>query len=304
MINLKNKIILAPLLGVNCNAFMINCKENGADIVYTGMLDCQKIIDGSINLDFPKQIRPVVGQLIGSKPEEFAQATKILEKHVDAIDVNFGCCESEMLNRRAGAYLLQYPEKMTEILKAVRASTEKQLFVKIRSGWNDSSNIDKLVQACILGGVEAICIHPRTKKQRYSTNADWNLIRKVKELSTVPVIASGDIVDAESAKKVYQQTQCDAIMIGRAAMGDPDLFKRLKGALMKRTTYPHPGTIRKKKMFLEFHELYKKHDDRNLNELKTHALWFFSKIRAAKTIKQAILAIDSEEELIDFVNSL
>ena len=307
-VKLENQLILAPLSAVNCIAFRIQCRMHGAAMVTSAMIDCDGLVsceDERRNylLHYAKEERPVAGQLVGVDKAHMVEAAKILEPHVDIIDINLGCPDNDVVGKKAGSFLTKHPEQIKKFLPAVVEAVKKPVTAKIRIGW-DENNITALQTAELLEsyGVKAITIHGRTRKQFFEGKADWDIIRKVKDKANIPIIANGDVFNPKQAKAIMERTQCEAIMIGRASMGNPRIFEQINHYL--ETGIEEEIDPREKvKDFLEFLELYKKHEiKQKFPEIKHHALWYIKGIGGCKKIKNEIVRCENEEQLLKIIN--
>ena len=232
-ISIKNQVVLAPMAGICNSAFRRICKEMGCGLIYAEMVS-----DKAITFQNKKTIdmlymtdeeRPLVQQIFGSDKESFVEAAKYIYQNMrpDIIDINMGCPVPKVAVRaQAGSALLKNPEKIYEIVKAVVGAVPIPVTVKIRSGW-DQNHINAVEVAKIIekAGAAAICVHPRTRSQGYSGKADWSIIKQVKDVVSIPVIGNGDIKTPEDAKRMLEETGCDAVMIGRGVLGNPWLIR-------------------------------------------------------------------------------
>lgn len=295
----ESNILLAPLAGVTNAAFRLQCKNHGAGIVYSPLMDEDGVITAFLKFnDFLTEEHPLGGQLVGANPEKLAQAAKIIEPYVDLIDLNFGCPDSDVLGKKAGAYHVKHPEKIDKIIRAIKSEVKCPVTAKIRIGW-DNQTINHIKVAKIIedAGADAIAIHGRTKEQGYSGKANWNAIKQVKEKVSIPVIGNGDANSPEKVKELIDITNCDAVMIGRGAMGNPWIFNQSKEYL-KTGKYTETTAKQKIEGFIELIDIYKKYQNRyKFTELRTHALWFTKGLKASSSLRQTLLKTENEDEL-------
>ena len=231
-LKLENNLILAPMAGVGDIAFRILCRKYGAGLVCSEFLSAESISRFNKNAiektNADKRERPVSIQIFGNKIETISRAAKFLEDKVDIIDFNMGCPADKITRIACGAALLKNPEKIAEIVKTLKKSVSIPITIKIRLGIDEKSiNAVKIAKIAEQNGADMIAVHGRTMKQGYSGNANWDLIKEVKENVSIPVAANGDIIDGESASRCLNQTKCDFLMIGRAAMKNPFVFTEI-----------------------------------------------------------------------------
>lgn len=279
--DIENPFVLAPMAGVNCTAHRLLCRQYGASLSYTQMYHCEfilykyntegkKAVHDFINIQ--QKERPVAVQLVGSSPENMAQAAQIIEDIADIIDINCGCCDAGMLKAKCGGYLSYDLELMEKVVQEVVMAVNKPVTAKIRIGW-DSQNINAVKSAKILenAGVEAVAVHGRTVKQLYSGKANWQIIKQIKNKLSTPVIGNGDVNNAKKAMEMLSETGCDLVMIGRRTKGDPAFFKRCnRKYFAKEMQIPHPEDVFKQ--FLDYYAEYDK--NKSFTEIQAHAMWF------------------------------
>ncbi len=241
-----------------------------------------------------KEEKPVGVQLFGRNPETLLEAAKKFEKNFDVIDLNFGCPSKNIVRQGYGAALLKEKEKIFEIVSTLSKGLKKPLTVKMRSGFKKVEAVE-LVKVIEKAGASAITIHARTQKQGYSGKADWEIIRKVKETVSIPIIGNGDVVDEESAEKMLKETKCDYIMLGRGAMKNPFLFKRINYYLK---TGKKLKQVNKLELFKEYYELCKKYKLVELKNLKLIFCYFTQGLDDSKKLRERINKVKSVNDLL------
>lgn len=226
-------LILAPMDGITCHPFRALTRTFGSAVSYTEFIGANDAIYGRPHLDehiyFSEQERPLIYQILDNDPERLLKAAlRLQERRPDAIDINLGCCARDVSNRGAGAGLLRSPEVITRIFKSLTQQLSVPVTAKIRLGWDDESR-NYLEVAKILedNGVALIAVHGRTRSQGYQGRADWQAIAQVKASVSIPVIANGDVRTVADIQSIKEQTGCDAVMIGRASVGNPWIFSRI-----------------------------------------------------------------------------
>lgn len=313
-IEIENQVGLAPMAGVSNPAYMKICEEMGVGYAVTELLSAEAIIrDNKKTLEMLNGIDtlniPIGIQIFGSNAKTMATAAKRitdLYKNI-FIDINMGCPVPKVAVRsQAGSALLKNPEKIKEIVSAVVAAVPVPVTVKIRSGWDfNSINAVEVAKICESAGAKAITVHPRTRSQLYTGKADWNIIKQVKESVHIPVIGNGDIKDIESAKYVLEYTKCDAIMIGRAALGNPWIIKEI-------ATYLKTGVILEKPTYEEKIKMCYKHLEYLLRtkpekvailEMRSHISWYIKGIPYHKEIQSMCFKAKTKEEIIEILDN-
>lgn len=304
-----SKAFFAPMAGISDAAFRLLCKEQGAGLVVTELTSInsivakekllkkenKKIIDF---IEYSKKERPISIQLFGSDIALLGKAVKIVEPYFDIIDYNMGCPAPHITNQMAGAALLQKPELTEQIFTKLVNSTNKPVTLKMRAGVNSGDcylykPIAKLAQDC---GVQMITLHPRTIKQGYSGHSNWSLISELKSAVNIPVIGNGDITTPEKAKQMIDETNCDYVMIGRGAMGNPQIFKQVNDYL-KKGKYEETTTQEKIETLNKYFKYAKKYPTIKFASIRTQAMNFTKGIRGGKEIRGKLSATNSIEDI-------
>lgn len=312
-IKIKNNVVLAPMAGISNSAYRTIIKEMGCGLIYAEMVSDKAITYGSsktIDMLYMSDFeRPINQQIFGSDKESFVTAAKFIYEHMkpDLIDINMGCPVPKVAVRaQAGSALLKDPDKVYDIVKAVVEAVPIPVTVKIRSGWDSNSiNAVEVAKKIEAAGASAIAVHGRTRAQGYSGKADWNIIKQVKEAVTIPVIGNGDIRSCYDAKKMLDETGCDAVMIGRGVIGNPWLIKECVDYLEKGIE-PTPITFEDKIEMIKKHlSLIEKTKDtkRALLEIRSHAAWYLKGIPGGAKIKNEIFKAKSTKEIIDILDN-
>ena len=310
-LNLDNRDFLSPMAGVTDLPFRLICKEQDCGMLYTEMVNAKALCYDDQNtkkmLKIEEEEHPVAIQIFGSDPEYMGGAAKILNSYPNEIlDINMGCPAPKVVKNGDGSALLKNPELAAKVLKAVVGNSEKPVTLKIRKGWDDTCinavEIAKIAEDC---GISAIAIHGRTREQYYSGKADWDIIRQVKENVSIPVIGNGDVFEVEDAINMLNQTNCDAIMIGRGAQGNPWIFKRINHYMQTGEILPEPtleekiNTAKKHlKLAVEEHGEYVA-----VREMRKHIAWYLKGLRNSARVRDEINKIESYEEVVNKLES-
>jgi tRNA-dihydrouridine synthase B len=299
--NLNGKLVLAPMHKVTNLAFRLLCKEYGASLVSTELLSANAVARKNkavMKLALTdKSESPACAQIFSNNTDKMIDAAKILEKDFDIIDINFGCPSDRILKQGSGGYLLKRKDKIKEIVSSVSNAINKPLTVKIRSGVDkDSVNAVEIAKACEESGASAIIVHARTVKQGYSGKADWKIIKDVKMSVSIPVIGNGDVFRGEDAKRMIDETGCDYIMIGRAAIGNPHVFKEINhylntGEIIKQTKEERI------KDYFHYIELCKKYDIFELKDAKQKAQEFTKGFSGSSRLRHSLDRVKSFEHI-------
>ena len=313
-VEIKNRIVFAPMAGISNESFRSIIKSMGAGLIYSEMVSNMGIIYNSKNtinmLKINDEERPISIQIFGSDVDSFVKASKYVCENAkpDIIDINMGCPVPKVaLRSQAGSGLLKDPQKIYEIVNAVVNSVNVPVTVKIRAGWNNNTiNCVEVAKLIEKAGASAIAIHPRTREQGYSGKADWNLIKAVKDSVNIPVIGNGDITTIYDAKRMLEETGCDAIMIGRATIGNPWFIRECVEYVENNNIIDKPTNKERIDMMVYHYELLKKNegDKKAILDIKTHALAYLKYIPQSKQLKTEIALCKTEDEFYNCVNKI
>ena len=311
-VEIKNQVVLAPMAGISNTAYRQIIKEMGAGLIFAEMVSDKALVYGSEKtfdlLKMNDMERPIAQQIFGSDVDSFVKAAKLVEDkmHPDIIDINMGCPVPKVaIKSQAGSALLKNPDKIKEIVSAVVKAVSVPVTVKIRSGW-DANSVNAVEVAKVIeeAGASAITVHGRTRAQGYSGNADWNIIKQVKEMVSIPVIGNGDVTSAEKAKEMLDFTGCDAVMIGRGVLGNPWLIKECVSYLESGIIPPKPSAREKIEMLKRHYQLLvdSTSEKQAILEIRTHALWYIKGMPKSAYIKNEICKTKNSEDLFKILN--
>ena len=311
-VEIKNQVVLAPMAGISNTAYRQIIKEMGAGLIFAEMVSDKALVYGSEKtfdlLKMSDMERPIAQQIFGSDVDSFVKAAKLVEDkmHPDIIDINMGCPVPKVaIKSQAGSALLKNPDKIKEIVSAVVKAVSVPVTVKIRSGW-DANSVNAVEVAKVIeeAGASAITVHGRTRAQGYSGNADWNIIKQVKKMVSIPVIGNGDVTSAEKAKEMLDFTGCDAVMIGRGVLGNPWLIKECVSYLDSGIIPPKPSAREKIEMLKRHYQLLvdSTSEKQAILEIRTHALWYIKGMPKSAYIKNEICKTKNSEDLFKILN--
>lgn len=305
---LENNIILAPMAGITDKPYRMICKEMGAGLVCTEMISSRAIFHDDTKtkllMDTEGEKKPISYQIFGSEEESMAYAAKYIEEKADIIDINMGCPAPKVVKNGDGSKLMLDIKKAEKVIEAVVKSTSKPVTLKIRKGWDHNNIVAvEFAQMAEKAGVSAITIHGRTRTEMYSGKVDLDIIKKVKESVKIPVIGNGDIVDEESALKMFEYTGVDGIMIGRGTFGNPWIFERIKyyletGEKLPLVTNEEKLRVIKKQIQLE---LDNKPEVTAIREMRKHIAWYTKNMPNSSEFRCEINKIEDKEQLMEIV---
>jgi tRNA-dihydrouridine synthase B len=298
-------LVLAPMAGVTNQPFRLLAKEQGCGLVYSEMISARGLCSPGKRTEtllfFCEAERPVNFQLFGSEPAVMAEAAQVLqERSVDLIDLNLGCPTPKITRNGDGGALMRDPARCSLIFEAVVKAVHCPVTVKIRKGWDDDSiNAPEIARRAEASGIKAVAVHGRTVKQGYSGKADWDIIRKVKETVSIPVIGNGDITSAPDARAMLERCRCDGVMIGRAAMGNPWIFNQVRAWLEEGRIIEPPSPVERVEVCLRHMALLceLKGNAVAAREMRRHAAWYIKGLPGAAGIRRCLITARSCEEM-------
>jgi len=301
-------LIMAPMAGFTNAPFRRLVKEMGCSLVFTEMISADGLVRKCESLlALGKDEHPVAVQIFGSHPDIMAEAAGIAEgMGGDIIDINMGCPAQPVVKAGAGVSLMRFPGKAKSIIMKVRKKIKIALTVKMRSGWdNQQINAVEMSQLAEDCGADAITIHPRTKTQGFRGQSDWGLIGEVKRAVSIPVIGNGDVTAPSLAKKMMIETDCDGVMIGRGALGNPWIFNPQWSDFLERTP-PDISFLREKKRVIDRHfSLLQESDgeERAVKEIWKHLFWYTRGLPRSASFRSALAGLRERGALFDAVAS-
>ena len=311
-VTLDNNVILAPMAGVTDLPFRLLCRQQGVGLVCMEMVSAKAIYYHNKNTEELLSIHPgempASLQLFGSDPKILAQmAAEVEERPFAILDFNMGCPVPKVVNNGEGSALMKQPKLVEQLLTGMVKAVKKPVTVKIRKGFDDDHinavEIAKIAESC---GVAAIAVHGRTRAQYYSGKADWDIIRQVKEAVSIPVIGNGDVDSPMRAKELIDQTGCDAVMIGRAAQGNPWIFRDTVHYLETGELLPPPSQEEKKAVILRHASLLQEHKGEYtaVREMRKHLAWYTAGMPRSARFRGMINTMETMEQLLAGVEEI
>ena len=304
-VTLENNLILAPMAGVTDLPFRLLCKEQGAGLICMEMVSAKAISFHNRNTEALMEIdpreKPVSLQLFGSDPDIISEMAKYIEeKPFDILDLNMGCPVPKVVNNGEGSALLKNPELIRQIITKTAKAIKKPVTAKIRIGF-EGGDVDVVELAKIIedSGAAAIAVHGRTRVQYYSGKADWDTIARVKDAVSIPVIGNGDVDSPESARALEEHTRCDGIMIGRAARGNPWIFREIL-EYRKTGQVPQGPSLQERKEMMLRHaklQLEYKGEYTGIREMRKHMAWYTSGLRHSASLRRQMNEVENYEQL-------
>lgn len=308
-VKMEGNLVLGPMAGVTDLPFRILCKEMGADLIYTEMVSAKGILYNNKNTEsllmVEEKERPVALQLFGEDPYIMSEMAKRIEdRNFDILDINMGCPVPKVVNNEEGSALLKDPKRIGEIVSAVSKAIHKPVTIKIRKGFTEETiNAVEVAKIAEESGAAAIAVHGRSREQYYSGKADWDIIRRVKESVRIPVIGNGDVVTPEDAKRMLEETGCDAIMLARGVRGNPWLFTQIKEYLENGKLICKPSVEEVIAMILRHAKLQiaYKGEFTAMHEMRKHVAWYTTGYPKSAKLRNKVNEIEDEQSLADLM---
>ncbi len=312
-LNFPVPVFLAPMAGVTDMAYRILAREMGCALVYSEMVSTLGIHFRNVHtlemLHTETDERPLAMQLFGAEPESVAAAAAYVENMgcADIIDFNMGCPAPKIVKNGSGSALLRDPERAYRILSALRKAVRLPVTVKMRIGWDSEHiNVLEMAQLAESAGVDAIAVHGRTREQYYSGHADWSQIAAVKQAVKIPVIANGDVRTCQDLARIFRETGCDGVMVGRAAQGNPWVFRQFYEFLTTGTELPGPTLAERGALILRHLDMLLafKGEHVGAREMRKHATWYTKGLLHGAELREKFNRAETREDFHEIVRQM
>lgn len=310
-VQLDHRAFLAPMAGVTDLPFRLICKRKGCGLVYTEMVSSRALYHRDPKtqslLKIEPEEKPVAIQIFGSEPEMMARAAyELNERENLLLDINMGCPAPKIVKNGDGSALMRNPKLAGEIIRAVVKESVKPVTVKIRKGWDDHHvNAVEMAKIAEENGAAAVTLHGRTREQYYSGKADWDIIKQVKEAISIPLIGNGDVFTVEDGIRMLKETNCDGIMIGRGAQGNPWIFQRLQYYMEHGELLPEPTLEEKMATIYQHMELILETKGAyiGIREMRKHIPWYLKGLKYTAQLRNRINQVETQEAMIEILES-
>ena len=305
-VEINNNVFLAPMAGITDVPYRSICKEFGVGLTYSEMISAKGMYYNDektrLLMKKAKKETPFAVQIFGSDADIMAKVAEEISGSADIIDINMGCPAPKVVKNGDGSKLMQSPELIDEITRKVVEKAKVPVTIKIRKGWDkEHVNAVQIARIAEKNGISAITVHGRTREEFYSVKADWNIIKEVKDSVSIPVIGNGDIISIESANEIFEKTNCDAIMIGRASLGNPWIFEEIiSGQKVNKTCEDVKKMIEKHLEML----IKEKGEYTAIREIRKHIAWYIKGFANAAEIRKRVNEIDGLEELKSMIQNI